>query len=172
MDHLHKVVLLLCLLGGQARVLSPSRQARLTLAEPMPSYYVTNVDGHPGTYAFGYDVHDPQTGNTQFRTEERYPNGTVVGSYGYVDGNGRPHRYNYVADEKGYRLMTDVPRQPEIPRPIDQVANMEPSVTWSRPKKPNRKTENKSYFTRIPVRKDIAIQNSILHPPSYYGSYK
>lgn len=59
--------------------------------------------GHPGTYSFGYNVLDPETGNSQYRTEEKYPNGTVVGSYGYIDPRGKPRRVDYVADEKGYR---------------------------------------------------------------------
>lgn len=57
---------------------------------------------------FGYDVFDPETGNTQFRSEERYPNGTVVGSYGYMDALGRSHRYDYVADDKGYRYTDHI----------------------------------------------------------------
>ncbi|KAL0840197.1 hypothetical protein ABMA28_015487 [Loxostege sticticalis] len=171
MENLHSVVFLICSLGSQARVLTSQRQSRLSLAEPMPSYYFTNIDGHPGTYAFGYDVQDPQTGNTQFRTEERYPNGTVVGSYGYVDASGRPHRYRYVADERGYRLMTDTPHQAMNPRPFQETI-MEPSITWSRPKIPHRNTPSKSYLTRIPIKKNNVNQNTLLYPPSYYGSYE
>lgn len=62
-----------------------------------------NLTGNPDTYSFGYDISDPNTGNFQYRSEERYPNGTVVGSYGFVDPTGAPRTYNYVADEKGYR---------------------------------------------------------------------
>lgn len=57
----------------------------------------------PGTYAFGYDLEDPKTGNIQFRQEEKYMNGTVVGSYGYVDPDGNARITHYVADEDGYR---------------------------------------------------------------------
>jgi Insect cuticle protein len=59
----------------------------------------------PGTYAFGYDIDDAQTGNTQFREEERLPNGTVIGKYGYVEPDGNIHVVNYIADERGYRLV-------------------------------------------------------------------
>lgn len=61
-----------------------------------------NFTGYPGTYSFGYDTRDQEKGN-QFRTEERYPNGTVAGSYGFVDDKGKLHQYRYVANEKGYR---------------------------------------------------------------------
>ncbi|XP_032510875.2 cuticle protein 10.9-like [Danaus plexippus] len=101
MDFFIKVVLFTTLLWTPA---SPApRQKRLSLAAHSPSYYYTDVAGHPGTYSFGYDVLDPETGNTQFRSEEKYPNGTVVGSYGYIDPKGRSRRFNYIADEYGYR---------------------------------------------------------------------
>lgn len=56
-----------------------------------------------GAYSYGYEINDSATGNIQFRNEDRYPNGTVVGSYGYIDQNGNPKHYQYVADERGYR---------------------------------------------------------------------
>lgn len=46
---------------------------------------------------------DAETGNTQFREEERHPNGTVTGSYGYVDPFGKAQIVHYIADERGYR---------------------------------------------------------------------
>ncbi|RZC41955.1 Chitin bind 4 domain containing protein, partial [Asbolus verrucosus] len=57
----------------------------------------------PGTYAFGYDIEDPATNNIQFRNEERHPNGTVTGSYGYVEPDGNVRIVHYVADHNGYR---------------------------------------------------------------------
>ena len=57
------------------------------------------------TLSFGYDVSDPATGNNQYRSEERHPNGTVVGRYGYVDPYGRPMKYKYIADKFGYRYV-------------------------------------------------------------------
>ena len=57
----------------------------------------------PGTYAFGYDVEDPETGNVQYRQEEKHVNGTIIGSYGYVDADEKPVIVTYVADKNGYR---------------------------------------------------------------------
>lgn len=61
------------------------------------------VLGNPGAYSFNYDISDDRTGNSQYRTEERFPNGTVSGAYGYVDAFGAPQRFRYIADQAGYR---------------------------------------------------------------------
>ncbi|XP_053602738.1 uncharacterized protein LOC128670785 [Plodia interpunctella] len=146
------VLPLLC----DGRIISVPRQRRLTSAESVPSYYYTNINGVPGTYSFGYDSFDPATGNTQYRTEERYPNGTVVGSYGFVDARGVPQRFKYVADQSGYRVMSD-PVYNTVPQPIElmSVEPTEPSITWTRPRRPNKSHRNKgTYFTKIPIEKN------------------
>ncbi|CAK1553800.1 unnamed protein product [Leptosia nina] len=123
----------------------------------MPSYFYR---GRDGTYTFGYDVLDPETGNTQFRSEERYPNGTVVGNYGYIDALGRSRRYDYVADDKGYRVTSNKLRQESYHAPsslVKEPATEEP-VVWTRP--PKRKTLNKT--KTIEKRQFNRIQ-----PPTY-----
>lgn len=77
------------------------RRPRLSLVD-WTNYFDQEPQG-PGTYAFGYDIEDPETNNIQFRDEERLPNGTVIGSYGYVKPDGDIFVVRYVADEKGYR---------------------------------------------------------------------
>lgn len=67
---------------------------------------VLSVSKGPGSYAYGYDVQDPLTGNTQFREETRRPDGSVQGSYGLVEPDGNVRIVHYVADEKGFRLVT------------------------------------------------------------------
>lgn len=66
------------------------------------SYNIKEPEG-PGTYSFGFDVEDPETGNVQFRSEERHLNGTITGSYGYMTPDGYVHIVHYVADNLGYR---------------------------------------------------------------------
>ncbi|CAG9784924.1 unnamed protein product [Diatraea saccharalis] len=119
--------------------------------------------GYPGTYAFGYDILDPYTGNVQFRNEERYPNGTVIGNYGYTDANGRFQSYRYVADKAGYRVENNL--QTTVRPQHAGSGGSESSITWSRPKKNNINT---NFITKLPINNQINPNNALL-PPSYYA---
>ncbi|XP_067001104.2 cuticle protein 19 [Anabrus simplex] len=97
---------------------------RLTEAE-WESYNEIDHQG-PGTYAFGYDIDDAKTGNTQFRQEERFPNGTVAGSYGLVEPDGNVRVVHYVADHLGYRVMIE--NSPKSRRVLPSA--VEPSAAY------------------------------------------
>ncbi|EGK97283.1 AGAP013248-PA [Anopheles gambiae str. PEST] len=85
----------------------PITQRVQTLDSPMYNF----IDPYgPGTYAFGYEIEDPQTGNVQFRDEEKLKNGTVRGSYGYMQPDGSVIITSFVADEGGYRAKTEIRR--------------------------------------------------------------
>lgn len=68
------------------------------------NYYQMNNNG-PGTYAFGYDIDEPENNNVQFRNEEKLSNGTIIGSFGYLRPDGLVQIVNYVADHLGYRCV-------------------------------------------------------------------
>lgn len=57
----------------------------------------------PNTYEFRYDVENAPTNNIQYRMEERHPNGSVVGSYGQVQPDGKIRVVSYVADKDGIK---------------------------------------------------------------------
>lgn len=102
--------------------IKPASSPRLTLEE-WPSYNIQNPYGiiitnkqikkfayihtftyiGPGTYAYGYEVDDPITGNKQFKNEEKFFNNTVKGSYGLLRPDGMISITSYVSDENGYR---------------------------------------------------------------------
>uniref|UniRef100_A0A182PCE3 Uncharacterized protein n=1 Tax=Anopheles epiroticus TaxID=199890 RepID=A0A182PCE3_9DIPT len=104
----------------------PITQRVQTLESPMYNF----VDPYgPGTYAFGYEIEDPQTGNVQFRDEEKLKNGTVRGSYGYMQPDGSVIITSFVADEGGYRAKTEIKRAngqtvASFPAPAPSVAGL------------------------------------------------
>ncbi|XP_050072762.1 uncharacterized protein LOC126560857 [Anopheles maculipalpis] len=85
----------------------PVTQRVQSLESPMYNF----IDPYgPGTYAFGYEIEDPASGNVQFRDEEKLKNGTVRGSYGYMQPDGSVIITSFVADEGGYRAKTEIKR--------------------------------------------------------------
>uniref|UniRef100_A0A182YKB0 Uncharacterized protein n=1 Tax=Anopheles stephensi TaxID=30069 RepID=A0A182YKB0_ANOST len=85
----------------------PITQRVQSLESPMYNF----IDPYgPGTYAFGYEIEDPASGNVQFRDEEKLKNGTVRGSYGYMQPDGSVIITSFVADEGGYRAKTEIKR--------------------------------------------------------------
>ncbi|XP_013136111.1 PREDICTED: pupal cuticle protein Edg-84A-like [Papilio polytes] len=158
-----KILAIASLMLYNKGIQSATRVKRLSLAEPMPIHYYGQ--GNPGAYSFGYDVSDPDTGNVQYRKEERFPNGTVVGSYGYLDPFGRTRRYQYVADEYGYRVISNTPMDDKFHIVNGQKASTESSVTWTRPAKKKKKTQETTNVL------NLLTNNKYLHlkPPSYYA---
>lgn len=46
-----------------------------------------------------------QTHNGQYRKEKRLEDGTIVGSFGWIDGDGMLRLQDYIADNAGYRIL-------------------------------------------------------------------
>ena len=70
----------------------------------------TTTEFTPTQYHIQDDVGDRrffkyQTWGGQIRKENRLDDGSVVGTYGWVDANGLLRLYDYIADNKGYRIV-------------------------------------------------------------------
>ena len=63
-----------------------------------PAQYHIQTDQGPNRF-FRF-----QTLSGQFRKENRNPDGSVYGAYGWVDPNGVLRLYDYVSDSQGYRI--------------------------------------------------------------------
>ncbi|XP_073992671.1 uncharacterized protein [Rhodnius prolixus] len=97
---------------------------RLSLSDGWSSYYDRDY-ADSDAYVFGYDLEDAITGNVQFRQEERFPNGTVSGSYGFLEPDGNIKIAHYTADNYGYRVFIENSRgtsmnYPPITMPLEE----------------------------------------------------
>ena len=70
-----------------------------TLLSPDHAYYIQTDQGESRFFQFSSGP------GGQFRRETRLPNGTVVGTYSWMDGMGRTRLYMYMADRAGYRVL-------------------------------------------------------------------
>lgn len=82
--------------------------------DPSVQYHIQTDEG-PERY-FKY-----QTVSGQYRKEKRLQDGSVVGSYGWVDADGYLRLRDYVADEKGYRIIRSRTIKVGQGTPIDRV---------------------------------------------------
>ncbi|XP_045621937.2 uncharacterized protein [Procambarus clarkii] len=89
-----------------------------------PKQYHIQTDTGPDRY-FRY-----QTYNGQYRKEKRLDDGTVIGTYGWVDATGLLRLYDYIADTKGYRIVRQkTMKVPKITEPPPETpVTQDPSV--------------------------------------------
>ncbi|XP_050740233.1 uncharacterized protein LOC127010340 isoform X2 [Eriocheir sinensis] len=78
-----------------------------------PTQYHIQTDEGPDRY-FRF-----QTYTGQYRKEKRLDDGTVFGTYGWVDATGLLRLYDYIADKAGYRIVRT--RQLMVPK-VDPAA--------------------------------------------------
>lgn len=55
-----------------------------------------------GAYNYGAEIDD----NSQFNHQTRGPDGVTYGCFGYVDNDGKHVSEHYIADARGFRLLT------------------------------------------------------------------
>ncbi|XP_037277924.2 uncharacterized protein LOC119170767 [Rhipicephalus microplus] len=73
---------------------------------PAPVHYVSIGEKLDGEYRFGYDSGNGPLGHS-FRQEFRLPDGSIRGSYGYVDSRGHMRRVHYTAGKSGFVILKD-----------------------------------------------------------------
>ncbi|XP_073990120.1 uncharacterized protein isoform X1 [Rhodnius prolixus] len=84
---------------------------------PNTQYHIQTDEG-PERY-FKY-----QTISGQYRKEKRLQDGTVVGSYGWVDANGFLRLRDYIADDKGYRIVNTKMVRVGVDMPIGEAVSV------------------------------------------------
>jgi len=80
-------------------------------------YHVQTDDGNQRFFKY-------QTWSGQYRKETRLDDGSVVGSYGWIDANGILRMYEYIADNKGYRVTKDRAFQVEDNATKEEIDNL------------------------------------------------
>ncbi|XP_037799596.1 uncharacterized protein LOC119594603 isoform X2 [Penaeus monodon] len=87
-------------------------------SEDPVQYHIQTDDGSERYFRY-------QTYDGQYRKEKRLDDGTVIGTYGWVDATGLLRLYDYVADLSGYRIvrkktlkMAQQPRAPVTEAPV------------------------------------------------------
>ena len=64
---------------------------------PVGQYHIQTDQGPTRFFRF-------QTLSGQYRREQRHPDGSVTGTYGWVDPNGVLRLFDYISDNQGYRI--------------------------------------------------------------------
>ncbi|XP_076320288.1 uncharacterized protein LOC143230496 [Tachypleus tridentatus] len=132
-----QVLILTCVIGSSwQQEIYPYK--RNVPAKPEVSYYRQPAIVHKvqigselqGDYKFTYDTGESPLGQS-YRTETRLPDGSVKGSYGYLDQNNKLRIIRYFAGKEGFVAEGDVSpinSPPPAPQPILQhlVANKSP----------------------------------------------
>lgn len=73
---------------------------------PAPVHYVNIGEKLDGDYKFGYDTGNGPAGQS-YREEFRLPDGSVKGSYGYIDSRGHMRKVHYTAGKNGFIILKD-----------------------------------------------------------------
>ncbi|KAK3929246.1 hypothetical protein KUF71_017706, partial [Frankliniella fusca] len=66
---------------------------------PVPILKQINRHNEDGSYSYGYEGADGS-----FKIETKFPNGEVLGKYGYVDDSGKVREVEYGASKRGFEV--------------------------------------------------------------------
>ncbi|KAL3283205.1 hypothetical protein HHI36_006354 [Cryptolaemus montrouzieri] len=131
-----------------ASILVPPLVSSSAWNDPTSNQYHIQTDEGPERY-FRY-----QTENGQYRKEKRLQDGTVIGTYAWIDGNGYLRQRDYIADSQGYRIVKNkniyVGRNANIGDAIKTTKKI--SNTYGTASKPNSNTQfaDRNYISVTP----------------------
>ncbi|KAF5298340.1 hypothetical protein FQR65_LT01118 [Abscondita terminalis] len=125
----------------------PPTQSTNSWNDPSKAQYHIQTDEGPERY-FRY-----QTISGQYRKEKRLEDGTVIGTYGWVDDDGIFRMRDYIADNAGYRILKTKNVFVGRNRPVSQALSIakqapaEAGTLVGSSRKPVTKTTNIPYST-------------------------
>lgn len=121
---------------------SPPAYSPQPSTNPQPTYsnapvlqsFTNTGPQSQGDYKFGYKTTDGGI----FREETRNADGSVSGSYGFIDANGKQRTVKYTAGKDGFRAEgDDIPQPvagaPSSPQPAPQQYNSQPVPRYASP---------------------------------------
>ncbi|XP_017786818.1 PREDICTED: cell surface glycoprotein 1 [Nicrophorus vespilloides] len=123
--------------------------------DPTSDQYHIQTDEGPERY-FRY-----QTESGQYRKEKRLEDGTVVGSYGWIDSDGFLRLRDYIADNAGYRILRTKNVYVGRNRPISQAIKAAKKVPSSAGVLTNTKTTN-----YVPPTTNQLVSTTTQSPPT------
>ncbi|XP_042862205.1 uncharacterized protein LOC122247214 [Penaeus japonicus] len=120
-------------------------------SEDPVQYHIQTDDGSERYFRY-------QTYDGQYRKEKRLDDGTVIGTYGWVDATGLLRLYDYIADLSGYRIVRKktlkMPQQPRAP------------VTEAPVRRNPSRTSSFRTPSRAGVRDQPGLSVSVVSPPA------
>ncbi|KAK8766578.1 hypothetical protein V5799_006641 [Amblyomma americanum] len=109
-----------------------AEEVKLPTFQAAPLHYVSIGAKLEGDYKFGYDTGKGSDKTGSFREESRLPDGTVKGSYGFIDASGRQRIIKYTAGKDGFKAEGDIYQEgapkDTIPEHIQQTVSASPSA--------------------------------------------
>lgn len=111
----------------------------IAITEPHTDYGVPypieneQYSDHKPNYKYAYGVYDGRTGDVKGHRESRVGN-NVIGSYDFIEADGRKRTVFYTADENGFNADVQHEENPSIPYPTELVRRA--LLQSNRPAKP------------------------------------
>lgn len=129
--------------------------------DPQTQYHIQTDEG-PERY-FRY-----QTISGQYRKEKRLEDGTVIGSYGWVDADGYLRLRDYIADNQGYRILKTKNVFVGKDRPIGDAIYTAKRTKPTAGKLAETPVPSSGGETTVPITPKVVVEVTTPAPPAKY----